>query len=77
MLLPGKVHANKLILYHSSKLIIFIGYENNDYCFMYYIQEKIIFHSTYAIFDKELFLKCTNFLLKDIRYSLHLIIQEH
>jgi len=44
---------------------------------MYYIQEKIIFHSTYAIFDKELFLKCTNFLLKDIRYSLHLIIQEH
>ena len=33
--------------------------------------------TSYAIFDKELFLKYTNSLLKDIRYSSHLIIQEH
>ena len=77
MLLPSKVNANKLVLYHSSKSIIFIGHENNDYCFIYYIQENIIFYSIYVIFDKELFFKYTDSLLKDIRYSSHLIIQEY
>ena len=55
--LPTEVYTNKLILH--SKLIIFIGYEDNSYCFMYYIQRNIIFHFTYAIFDKGLF-KYTN-----------------
>ena len=35
--------------------MIFIRYENNGYCFMHYIQENIIFHFTYAIFDERLF----------------------
>ena len=43
-----------------SELMIFIGYKNNSYCFMCYIQGNIIFHSTYTIFDKKLFPKCTN-----------------
>jgi len=77
MLLLSKVHANKLVLYHSSKSIIFIGHENNDCCFIYDIQENIIFYSIYVIFDKELYLKYTDSLLKDIRYSSHLIIQEY
>ena len=40
--------------------MIFIGYKNNKYCFIYYTQENTIFHSTYAIFDEGLFLECTN-----------------
>ena len=58
MFLPSEVCANKLVLY--SKLIIFIGYKNNSYCFMYYIQENIIFCSIYTIFDKKLYPKCTD-----------------
>ena len=38
MFLPSEVCTNKLVLY--SELMIFIGYENNSYCFMYYIQAK-------------------------------------
>jgi len=52
------IHANKLALH--SELMIFIGYKNNKYCFIYYTQENTIFHSTYAIFDEGLFLECTN-----------------
>ena len=73
--LSSKVHANKLVL--CSKLIIFIGYKDNGYCFICHIQGNIIFHSIYAIFDKGLFLKCTNSLLKDVRCSLHLVIQKY
>jgi len=56
--LPIGVCANKLIPY--SELIIFIGYEDNGYCFIHHIQGNIIFHSTPAIFDEGLFPKCTN-----------------
>ena len=56
--LPSKVHANKIVLY--SELMVFIGYKNNGYCFICYIQGNIIFHSTHTIFDKELCSKCTN-----------------
>ena len=63
--LSSKVHANKLTSY--SKLIIFIGYENNSYCFVYYIQENIIFHFIHAIFDEKLFPKYTNFHVKEYK----------
>ena len=58
MFLPTEIHTNKLALY--SELMIFIGYENNEYYFMWHTQENIIFHSTYAIFDERLSSKCTN-----------------
>ena len=63
--LSSEVHANKLTSY--SKLIIFIGYENNSYCFVYYIQENIIFHFIHAIFDEKLFPKYTNFHVKEYK----------
>jgi len=47
-----------LVLY--SKLIIFIRYDNNSYCFIYYTQENLIFYSIHAIFDQEFFSKCTD-----------------
>jgi len=55
---PSKVHANKLVLY--SKVMIFIGYKGNGYCFMCYTQGNIIFHSIHAIFDKKIFPKYTD-----------------
>ena len=58
MFFPSEVGTNKLIPY--SKLIIFIGYEDNRYYFMCHRQENIIFYSTHAIFDERLFPKCTN-----------------
>ena len=60
--LPSEVHANKLILH--SELIIFIGYEDNGYRFMCHTQGNIIFCSTYAIFNKELFPKYNDSHLK-------------
>jgi len=56
--LSSEVHTSKLVL--CSELIIFIEYKNNGYCFMYHIQENIIFCSTHAIFDEGFFPKCTN-----------------
>jgi len=56
--LPNEVDINKLALY--SELIIFIGYKNNGYCFICYIQGNIIFCSTHPIFNKELFSKYTD-----------------
>jgi len=47
--------------------MIFIRYEDNGYCFICYVQGNIIFCSTYAIFDEELFSKCTDFLLKEYK----------
>ena len=47
-----------------SKLMIFIRYENNGYCF---IQENIIFHFTYAIFDEGLFYRCTDSYAKECK----------
>jgi len=58
MFLSSEVHANKLVPH--SELIIFIGYENNKYCFICHIQRNIIFHSTHAIFNEEIFLKYTD-----------------
>ena len=58
MFLSSKVCANKLILHF--KLMIFIEYEDNGYCFIYHIQGNIIFHSIYTVFNKKLFSKCTN-----------------
>ena len=58
MFLLNEVCANKLSLH--SELMIFIGYKNNHYCFMHHIQGNIIFYSTYAIFNKKLFSKCTD-----------------
>ena len=63
MFLLSKVHANKLVPY--SKLIIFIGYEDNGYCFIYHIQENIIFCPTHTIFNKELFSKYTGSYAKE------------
>ena len=53
-----EICANKLTPY--SELIIFIGYKNNGYHFIYYIQENTIFYSIYAIFDVGVSPKCTN-----------------
>jgi len=47
--------------------MIFIGYKNNGYYFMHHTQENIIFYFTYAIFDKELFPKCTNSYMKEYK----------
>ena len=63
--LPSEVHANKLTLH--SELMIFIGYKNNGYHFMHHTQENIIFHFTYAIFDKELFPKYTDSHMKEYK----------
>jgi len=38
--------------------MIFIGYEDNSYRFIYHTQGNIIFHSTQAIFDEEYFPRC-------------------
>jgi len=65
MFLSIKIHANKLTPH--SELMIFIGYENNRYCFMYYIQENIIFCFTHAIFDKGFFSKCTDSYVKECK----------
>ena len=65
MFLSSKVNVNKLVL--CSKLMIFIGYKNNVYCFICHIQENIIFHSTHAIFDEGLFPKCTDFHAKEYK----------
>ena len=53
-----EIHANKLASY--SELIIFIGYKDNGYCFMYYTQGNTIFCSIHTIFDEKLSSKCTN-----------------
>jgi len=45
--------------------MIFIGYKNNGYYFMHYTQWNVIFHFTHAIFNKELFSKCTDFCIKE------------
>ena len=65
MFLSIKIHANKIISY--SELMIFIRYENSEYCFMHHIQGNTIFHSTHAIFDEKLFFKCTNFHAKEYK----------
>jgi len=38
--------------------MIFIGYKDNSYRFIYHTQENVIFHSTQAIFDKGHFPRC-------------------
>ena len=43
---------------------------------MCHIQGNIIFHFTYAIFDKENFLKHTDSLLKDIR-KVHTLLSKN
>ena len=58
MFLSKEFCANKLVLH--SELIIFIGYKDNSYCFICYIQENIIFHSIHVIFDEELSSKYTD-----------------
>jgi len=63
--LPIEVYANKLGLY--SELMIFIGYEDNRYCFMHHTQGNIIFHFIHAIFDKRLFSKYTNSYAKECK----------
>ena len=65
MFLPNKVCTNKLVL--RSQLLIFIGYENNSYCFMCYIQENIIFFSIHIIFDKEIFSEYTDSYAKEYK----------
>ena len=52
---PNKFHINKLV--PCSKLMIFIRYKDNGYCFIYYIQRNVIFCSTHTIFNKEFFSK--------------------
>jgi len=63
MFFSSEVHTNKLAPH--SELMIFIGYEDNEYHFMYHTQENIIFCSTHAIFDERLFSKYTNFHIKE------------
>jgi len=58
----NKVYANKLILYSK-----FIGYEDNSYCSIYYIQENIILHSIHAIFDEEFLFKYTDSYVKECK----------
>ena len=45
------------------------AYIDNGYHFIYHIQGNITFYSTHAIFDKELFPKCTDFHAK--KYKLY------
>jgi len=52
-------------LYLYSKLMIFIGYENNSYWFMCHTQENVILHSIHAIFNEKFFSKYTNFHVKE------------
>ena len=40
--------------------MIFIRYKDNEYYFICYTQEDIVFCFTYAIFDERLFSKYTN-----------------
>jgi len=54
--LPNEVHANKLTL--RSELMIFIGYKDNGYRFIYHTQGNVIFRSTQAIFDEGHFPRC-------------------
>ena len=56
---PNEVRANKLTLH--SELIIFIGYKDNSYRFIYHTQGNVIFYSTQAIFDEEHFPRCPSF----------------
>ena len=58
MYLPNEVYTNKLVPY--SELMIFIEYKDNSYCFIYYVQENVIFYFTYAIFNKKFFSRYTN-----------------
>ena len=58
MFLSIEICTNKLIPH--SKLIIFIGYKDDEYYFICHIQGNIIFCSTHVIFDEEIFSKCTN-----------------
>jgi len=58
----NKVYANKLVLYSK-----FIGYRNNNYYFIHYIQENIILHSIHAIFDEEFFSKYTDSYVKECK----------
>jgi len=62
MFLSSEVCANKLV--SCSKLIIFIGYKNNSYCFICYIQENIIFTSYMLSLMRSFFLltKKSNFI---------------
>ena len=59
MYFPNEVRANKLTLH--SELIIFIGYKDNSYRFIYHTQGNVIFYSTQAIFDEEHFPRCPSF----------------
>ena len=45
--------------------MIFIGYKDNGYYFMYYTWGNIIFCSIHTIFDEELFPKYTDFHTKE------------
>ena len=65
MYLPNEVHTNKLVPY--SELMIFIEYEDNGYCFIYYTQENDIFYSIYAIFNKKFFPKYTDSYKKEYK----------
>jgi len=47
--------------------MIFIGYKNNSYYFIYYIQKNVVFHSTYVIFDKKFFSKYTGSCVKECK----------
>ncbi len=50
-----------------SELMIFIGYKDNSYWFMYHIQGNVIFYSTHAIFNKEFFPKYTDSCIKQCK----------
>jgi len=58
----NEVYANKLILYSK-----FIGYEDNSYYSIHYIQENIILHSIHAIFYEEFFSKYTDSYVKEFK----------
>ena len=60
----NEVYANKLILLLYSK---FIGYEDNSYYSIHYIQENIILHSIHAIFDEKFFSKYTDSHVKECK----------
>ena len=63
--LPSEVYANKLRLY--SELMIFIGYKNNSYCIMCYIQGNVIICFIYTIFNKEFFSKYTDSYIEEYK----------
>jgi len=58
MYFSSEVYNNKLVLH--SELMVFIRYKDNNYHFICYIQENIIFHFIHAIFNKEFFSKYIN-----------------